>query len=55
MSTTRIAETVNVGRLTVTSHRGRSADLLCFRADLLCFSDGHGHGHGLPRAAAATR
>jgi hypothetical protein len=36
MSSTQVTpETVNVGRLSVTSHRGRSADLLCFRADLL--------------------
>jgi hypothetical protein len=34
-------ETVNVGRLSVTSHRGRSADLLCFRANLLCFNPGN--------------
>jgi hypothetical protein len=34
-------ETVNVGRLTVTSHRGPSAGQLCFKKttdDALCFN-----------------
>lgn len=47
MSSTQFTpETVNVGRLSVTSHRGRSADLLCFRAELLCFSYGKSGGTG---------
>lgn len=41
-STQFTAETVNVGRLSVTSHRGASAGLLCFRANLLCFRAGQG-------------